>query len=97
MFFRYLPDNIVDVSSLSIKIEELTKAGIKNFVLIDAGFFSEDKIKERYEKGIDFLTRLPSSIEKLDFQRVLLLRFSIIQIEKPFKFFPEKFSAFFAA
>lgn len=62
LFFRYLPGNIVDVSTLSITIEELSKAGIRdNFVLIDAGFFSEDNIKELYIKNIDFLTRLPSS------------------------------------
>jgi len=62
LFFRYLPGDIVDVSSLSITIEELNRLGIKhNFVLIDAGFFSEDNIKELYHKKIDFLTRLPSS------------------------------------
>ncbi|WP_297213166.1 transposase [Thermodesulfovibrio sp.] len=62
LFFRYLPGNIVDVSSLRVTIEELTKAGIRdNFVLIDAGFFSEENIRELNEKGIEFLTRLPSS------------------------------------
>ncbi|MEW5761271.1 MAG: transposase [Candidatus Thermoplasmatota archaeon] len=62
LFFRYLPGNIVDVSSLKFTIEELKKYGIKNcFVLIDGGFFSEDNIKELYWEKMLFLTRLPSS------------------------------------
>lgn len=61
LFFRYLPGNIVDVSSLFITIDELTKLGIPHsFVLIDAGFFSEENIKGLYDKGIEFFTRLPS-------------------------------------
>lgn len=62
LFFRYLPGNIVDVSSLNMTLEELKKYGVKNsFVLIDSGFFSEDNIQDLYEAEIDFLTRLPSS------------------------------------
>jgi transposase len=62
LYFRYLPGNIVDVSSLNTTVEELKMFGIKSsFVLIDAGFFSEDNIKELYTEEIDFLTRLPSS------------------------------------
>ena len=61
LFFRYLPGNIVDVSCLSVTIEELRKLGIAHsFVLVDAGFFSEDNIKGLYDKGVEFLTRLPS-------------------------------------
>ena len=62
LYFRYLPGNIVDVSSLNTTVEELKMFGIKSsFILIDAGFFSEDNIKELYTENIDFLTRLPSS------------------------------------
>ncbi|MGC8867867.1 MAG: IS1634 family transposase, partial [Elusimicrobiales bacterium] len=61
LFFRYLPGNIVDVSCLTTTIEELSKLGIAHsFVLMDAAFFSEDNIKDLYDKGIEFLTRLPS-------------------------------------
>ncbi len=61
LFFRYLPGNIVDVSSLDRTIEEMKKYGIKGgFVLIDAGFYSEDNIKGLYSAKIDFLTRLPA-------------------------------------
>jgi len=62
LYFRYLPGNIVDVSSLTITIEELKKFGIEDsFVLIDGGFFSEENIKSLYSSDIEFLTRLPSS------------------------------------
>ncbi len=61
LFFRTLPGNVVDVSSLKTTVEELKKYGVKqSFVLIDAGFFSEDNIKDLYKEDIPFLTRLPA-------------------------------------
>ena len=64
VYFRYLPGNIVDVSSLSTTVEELKKFGVKSsFVLVDAGFFSEINIKGLYTENIEFLTRLPSKIK----------------------------------
>jgi len=42
-------------------IEELKKYDIKSsFALVDAGFYSEDNIKELNSGVIDFLTRLPA-------------------------------------
>jgi len=62
LFFRYLPGNIVDVSSLKVTMEELKKYGVKGgFLLLDAGFFSEENIKKLYEEKMAFITRLPSS------------------------------------
>jgi len=62
LFFRYLPGNIVDVSCIRVTIEELKKLGIKhNFILIDAGFVSEENIRNLYKENINFLTRLPST------------------------------------
>ena len=62
LFFRYLHGNIIDASSLKVTVGELDKMGIKHsFVLVDAGFFSEDNIKELYRNKIDFLTKLPST------------------------------------
>ncbi len=61
LFFRYLPGNIVDVSSLENTIRELEKFGIKeSYTYLDAGFFSEPNIKEMYEHKIQFLIRMPS-------------------------------------
>jgi transposase len=62
LFYRFLPGNIVDVSTLQKTIEELELMGIsKSFVLIDAGYFSEDNVKKLYELKIDFMSRLPAS------------------------------------
>lgn len=62
LFFRTLPGNIVDVSSLSNTLKELAQFGIKDcFIYSDAGFFSEDNIKEMYDNEIQFLTRLPAT------------------------------------
>lgn len=61
LYFRAIPGNIIDVSALQTTIKELRKYDVKNnFVYVDAGFFSEDNIKEMYSNEIDFLTRLPA-------------------------------------
>lgn len=61
VFFRTLPGNIVDVSTVKNTVDELKKYGIKKtFLYLDAGFFSEDNIKELYEQKLQFLTRLPA-------------------------------------
>jgi transposase len=61
IYFRILPGNIVDVSTLRGTIDELKKYGIKNsFTYMDAGFFSEENIKEMQTAEINFLTRLPA-------------------------------------
>ena len=61
LFFRYYSGNLVDVSTLRYTLAELSAMGIKNtFIYFDAGYFSEDNIKELQEEKINFLTRLPS-------------------------------------
>ncbi len=61
LYFRYFSGNIVDVSTLKNTIKELKQFGIKeNYAYLDAGYFSEDNIKELYAEKINFLTRLPS-------------------------------------
>jgi len=61
LFFRSLPGNIVDVSALRATLDELRQFGVKeSYAYIDAGFFSEDNIKEMYRQKVQFMTRLPS-------------------------------------
>lgn len=61
LFYRFIPGNIVDISTLKTTISELKLMGGKNkFVLLDAGYYSEENIIELYENEIDFLMRLPS-------------------------------------
>jgi transposase len=60
LFYRFLPGNITDVSTLQTTIIELKALGVNSsYVLMDAGYFSESNILDLYEKNIDFLTRLP--------------------------------------
>jgi transposase len=62
LYFRYMPGNIVDVSSLANTIEELKAMGVNaSFALIDAGYYSEANISGLYRNNISFLTRLPSN------------------------------------
>jgi hypothetical protein len=61
LYFRTLPGNIIDVSTLSNTIKELKQYGVKKaFTFLDAGFFSECNIKELYAEGMHFVTRLPA-------------------------------------
>lgn len=61
LFYRFLPGNIIDISTLKTTISELKLMGAKNkFVLLDAGYYSRENITELYENNIDFLIRLPS-------------------------------------
>lgn len=61
LFFRLLPGNMLDVSTLRNTLDELERYNIKNsFVYVDAGFFSEENVREMYEHKVQFLTRLPS-------------------------------------
>ncbi len=62
LFFRSLPGNIVDVSTVKNTVQELAQHNIKDcFIYHDAGFFSEENIKEYYINNINFLTRLPAT------------------------------------
>lgn len=62
LYFRNLPGNIVDVSTLKNTIDELQKYGVENlFIYSDAGFFSEDNVLDMYKNNINFLTRLPAT------------------------------------
>lgn len=64
IYFRYLPGNIADVSTLETTIEELCQLDIKeNLVLIDAGYYSESNLEELFKKEIDFLIRMPSNLK----------------------------------
>jgi transposase len=61
LFYRFLPGNLTDVSTLQTTILELEEMGVKNsFVLLDAGYFSEANLCDLYHRKIEFLTRMPS-------------------------------------
>lgn len=78
LFYRFLPGNLTDVSTIQTTILELQCLGVNNsFVLFDAGYFSEENIRDLYKKKIDFLTRLPSG--RLLFKEIILRKISDIE------------------
>ena len=61
LFYRYVPGNISDISTLRATILELKSMGVnQSFALVDSGYCSEDNIKLLREHHIDFLMRLPA-------------------------------------
>ena len=61
LFFRLLPGNIIDVSSLRNTLYELKIYGVKDaYVFLDAGFFSDENLGDMYQNQVDFVIRLPS-------------------------------------
>lgn len=61
IFFRTIPGNVLDVSTITNTLDELRRYDIKeSFVYLDAGFYSKENIEELYKERINFLTRLPS-------------------------------------
>jgi transposase len=62
IYFKYLPGNFVDVSTLRNIINELDqyKINISNAIL-DAGYYSEGNLKALFESKIPFMIRLCSN------------------------------------
>ena len=59
LYFRYIPGNVVDVSTLTKTILELKAMGIcTKFAILDAGYLTEQNTKELYEGKVSFVFRL---------------------------------------
>jgi hypothetical protein len=62
LYFRYIAGNIVDVSTLQTTLAELREFGVQtDFVIIDAGYCSQDNIRALYDYKIPFITRFISN------------------------------------
>lgn len=62
LFYRFLPGNMTDISTLQTTIVELKAMGIENnSVLLDSGYFSESNVKDLQANNINFITRIPNS------------------------------------
>ena len=62
LFYRAVPGNILDLSTLQNTLIELKQMDLScSFVLLDAGYFSEDNTNKLYEQNIHFLTRMQKS------------------------------------
>ena len=61
LFYRFLPGNMTDISTLQTTIAELSAMGIENnSVLLDSGYFSESNLNDLYTNSIHFITRIPN-------------------------------------
>jgi transposase len=61
LFYRFLPGNLTDVTTLQTTILELESMGVKHgFTLLDAGYFSESNLSDLYKRHIGFLIRMPA-------------------------------------
>ncbi len=60
LMFRITPGNINDISTITRSISNLGVHDIDtDFILMDAGYFTDDNVDPLYAAGIDFITRLP--------------------------------------
>lgn len=59
IYFRYCPGNIVDVSTLCTTLAELRQYNIAvDYAIVDAGYFSENNVRDLYQNRVRFITRL---------------------------------------
>jgi len=59
LYFRYCPGNVIDTTTLVRCIAELKETGIDTrFVILDAGYYTDDNISELFGQEISFITRL---------------------------------------
>lgn len=62
IYFRAIPGEIADVSTLKITMDQISKLGLKpDSTILDAGYFSEDNIDYLCRKNINFVSRMPRS------------------------------------
>lgn len=60
IYFRYCPGNVIDASTVVRCMEELKAQGVNTkFAILDAGYYTEDNIREFYKNNVSFITRLP--------------------------------------
>ncbi len=60
LMFRITPGNVNDISTITRSINDLNMHDIDtDFVLMDAGYFTDDNVDALYDADIDFITRLP--------------------------------------
>jgi len=78
LYYRYVPGNISDVSTLNNTFAELKALGVKcSFALVDAGYCSEENIGLLRKHEIDFLMRLPAGRKLLCKNLYRYFRFKI--------------------
>ncbi|MDR0372245.1 MAG: transposase [Nitrososphaerota archaeon] len=59
LYFRYVAGNIIDVSTLTKTLLELKALNINTkFAILDAGYLTEENVREMFDSKISFVSRL---------------------------------------
>lgn len=63
VYLRYIPGNVIDISTLKITIAELKEQGVDvNCAVLDAGYCGNDNLKALLDSNIAFVTRLKENL-----------------------------------
>jgi len=80
IYMRYIPGNVIDATSMITTIAELKAMKVNTkFAIMDAGYITEDNVKELVNAKISFLARFPDNRKIF----TVLLKEYGGQIEKP--------------
>jgi transposase len=80
IYYRFVPGNIVDVSTLKNILLEMKEYNINiDRLILDAGYYSDDNIIELYQSKIPFMTRL---IPKYSIYNLLIKKYAPNIIER---------------
>jgi hypothetical protein len=70
VYYRYVPGNIVDVSTLNMILNELKEYNIRiNRAILDAGYYSKENLIELYNNNIPFITRMVEKV--VDYKKII--------------------------
>lgn len=62
IYMRYVPGNVIDASTLVTTMRELKAQKVDTkFAILDAGYVTEENLKELFESKVSFLSRLPDN------------------------------------
>jgi hypothetical protein len=83
IYFRYCPGNVIDTTTLIRTMAELKESGINTkFAILDAGYYSDDNVRELYESHISFITRLKEN--RVLYKELIASHLADIQDKKNF-------------
>lgn len=62
IYMRYVPGNVIDASTLITTMRELKAQKVDTkFAILDAGYVTEENLKELFDSKVSFLSRLPDN------------------------------------
>lgn len=63
LFFRYVPGNVINVSTLTRTVKELKAYDINTkFAILDAGYRTAENTKELYDSKVSFISRMSEKL-----------------------------------